>query len=200
MPRPQRPPRERRSAPVNDAIWLWLLDGDRPADDFELFMLDMQGDQNSQLRALWADIGATVVDTFANLYPGKRPRVWWRLEAPEMRRRVGGHGLTESSLLACVPAFDRGIPSGWLLDDWIWTRDGEKPPAGYVAFDRTDPPTFESEATYLRRLNLLLPGEARRLRTADFEPESVEIFDTPNDPGPIHDETCSTGRISPETD
>jgi hypothetical protein len=113
MPRPQRPPRERRGAPIDEAIWLWLLDGARPADDFELFMLDMQGDQpNSQLRKLWDDVGASVVATFANLYPSKRPRVFWRLEAPEIRRRVGGRGVTESALLACVPTFAHGVPNG----------------------------------------------------------------------------------------
>jgi hypothetical protein len=185
MPRPQRPPRERRGAPIDETIWLWLLDGERPDDDFELFLLDGLGDQpNSLLRALWNDVGASVVATFANLYPGKRPGVFWRLEAPEMRRRVGGRGVLESALLAVVPTFDHGIPSDWLLDDWIWTHDGGRPPTGYVAFDRSDPPTFESQATYLRRLKLFLPGEARRLKAADFEPERVDAFDATSDPGP----------------
>jgi hypothetical protein len=87
-----------------------------------------------------------------------------------------------------------------LLDDWIWTRDGGRPPEGYTPFDHSNPPMFESEARYLQRLKLLLPGEVRRLRTADFEPESIEVFDATNDPGPIHAETCSTRGISPETD
>ena len=134
------------------------MDGDRPADDFELFLLDSLGDKPySQLRELWDDVGAAVVATFANLNPGKRPKAFWRLEAPEMRRRLGGRGAPESDVLACVPTFARGIPTDW-------DEDG---------FDRYDPPTFESEATYLRRLKLLLPGELRRLKAADFDPEVV---------------------------
>jgi hypothetical protein len=200
MPRAPRPGRERR-APVEPETLHWLLYGERPADNFELFLMDGLGDgPKSPLRALWGSVGGALTAAYANDRPGHRPWAWWRLEAPEMRRRLGGHGVTESSLLAVVPTFDRGIPSDWLLDDFSWTYDGGKPPAGYVALDRSNPPTFESQATYLRRLKLFLPGEARRLKAADFEAEGVEIFDTPNDPGPIHDETCSTRGISPETD
>jgi hypothetical protein len=39
--------------------------------------------------------------------------------------------------------------------------------------DVADPPIFESEAAYLKRLRLLLPGEARRLRRADYAPEAI---------------------------
>jgi hypothetical protein len=39
-----------------------------------------------------------------------------------------------------------------------------------VAIDPDDPPTFESQASYLKRHRLLLAGEERR---ADFEPHAV---------------------------
>ena len=42
-----------------------------------------------------------------------------------------------------------------------------------AAIDPNDPPRFESQATYLRRLGLFLAGEERRLRKADFEAETV---------------------------
>ena len=42
-----------------------------------------------------------------------------------------------------------------------------------VAIDPEDPPRYESQATYLKRLDLLLPGELKRLTSADFEPELV---------------------------
>ena len=32
---------------------------------------------------------------------------------------------------------------------------------------------FESQAAYLERLSLLAPGEARRLRAEDFQPEPL---------------------------
>jgi hypothetical protein len=40
-----------------------------------------------------------------------------------------------------------------------------------VAIDPNDPPTFESQAAYLKRHGLLLAGEERRLKKADWEPE-----------------------------
>jgi hypothetical protein len=194
MPRPQRPLRVRRGAPVDEAIWLWLLDGERPSDDMDLFMLDGQGDApNSQLRKLWEGLGDAVTATYASLHPGRRPRVWWRLQAPEPRRRLGGRGTPASALLAYVPSFEYGIPSGWLLDDWHWTHDGEKPPAAYVPFDRAHPPTFEAQAAYLKRLKLLLPGEERRLKAADFELESVDPFRSEPDPGPSMTKTLQPG-------
>ncbi len=40
--------------------------------------------------------------------------------------------------------------------------------------DPADLPRYESEAAFLKRLELLLPGEERRLRPKDYEPEAVE--------------------------
>ena len=42
-----------------------------------------------------------------------------------------------------------------------------------MAIDPDDPPRYESEASYLQRLDLLLPGELERLTEADFEPELI---------------------------
>jgi hypothetical protein len=42
-----------------------------------------------------------------------------------------------------------------------------------VAIDANDPPTFESQAVYLKRYGLLLAGEDRRLKTADRAPEVI---------------------------
>jgi hypothetical protein len=42
-----------------------------------------------------------------------------------------------------------------------------------VAIDPDDPPAYESQAAYLERHDLFLPGERRRLRKADCEPERV---------------------------
>jgi hypothetical protein len=57
-------------------------------------------------------------------------------------------------------------------DRAAWDGKPGRWPYGY-ALDPSDPPRFESEAAYLRRLKLLLPGEARRLRPRDFIPEAV---------------------------
>jgi hypothetical protein len=185
MPRAPRPGRERR-APLDPETLRWLLNGERP-DNFELFLMDGLGDApNSSLRALWANVGATVIEVYASAHPGRRPWAWWRLAAPEMRRRLGGRGAPASEVLAYVPTFEHGIPSDW---------DDEE-----CDFDRTDPPAFESQATYLRRLGLLLPGEARRLKAADFEPEKVEVLDAPDGPGPYMMKHAQPGGINLETD
>jgi hypothetical protein len=42
-----------------------------------------------------------------------------------------------------------------------------------VAIDPEDPPTFESQAAYLKRHGQFLTGEARRLKKADWEPAVI---------------------------
>jgi hypothetical protein len=42
-----------------------------------------------------------------------------------------------------------------------------------VASDPEDPPTFESQAAYLKRHGLFLDGEERRLKKADWEAEAI---------------------------
>jgi hypothetical protein len=43
-----------------------------------------------------------------------------------------------------------------------------------VAIDPDDPPSFEPQATYLKRIGLLLPGESKRLTKGDWESEAIE--------------------------
>jgi hypothetical protein len=43
-----------------------------------------------------------------------------------------------------------------------------------VAIDPDDPPTFESQAAYLKRRGLFLTGEERRLKKADWEAEAIQ--------------------------
>jgi hypothetical protein len=97
---------------------------------------------------------------------------------------LGGIGTPASDALAYKPTFSYGLP--WV---WITQRDVRyfsglavdiygAPIGGNlrvfkgVAIDPDDPPTFESQATYLSRLGLFLAGEARRLKKADWEPEA----------------------------
>jgi hypothetical protein len=46
---------------------------------------------------------------------------------------------------------------------------------GVIPVNPDDPPRFESQASYLRRFGLLLPGEERRLGPSDFEPEVITL-------------------------
>ena len=55
-------------------------------------------------------------------------------------------------------------------------RIGEKYEEGHFphdAIDRNDPPRYESEPAYLKRLGLLLPGEEQRLPPNAFDPEVI---------------------------
>ncbi len=104
------------------------------------------------------------------------------------RQRLGGVGTPSHERHATAPHLVFGIP-----DDWVSQRevdyyngrafhvDGHRIGTEYqegdfasVAIDPDDPPRYESEATYLQRLDLLWPGEFERLAEADFEPETVE--------------------------
>lgn len=76
-------------------------------------------------------------------YPhGTRPTAWWQYEAPEPRRQIAG-----PSIKPIGNELARGIPSLW-----------ESKPDGVV---------FESEYRYLKRLNLLFPGEDELVRDAE---------------------------------
>jgi len=109
---------------------------------------------------------------------------------PEPRERVGGVGTPENECLGVVPTFTFGIPDIWVSksqEDYYNGRFKSKDPwmqseyekNGYkeghfkgVAIDPENLPTFESQASYLKRHNLLKKSEERRLKPADFEPEN----------------------------
>jgi hypothetical protein len=120
----------------------------------------------------WRQNERAVIEHFAVRSPGRRPWAWWKFSAPEPRRRLGGRGTPLCEFTAYAPELHFGIPAFWRrandfcdllkLDERRWP-----------AIDPDDPPIYESEATYLKRLRLLLPGEARRLRRADYAPEAV---------------------------
>jgi hypothetical protein len=120
---------------------------------------------------LWREFEAQLLNSWVLDRPGSRPRLWWRHIAPEARReRLGGIGcpIWEAGL-AYAPAFTRGVPRHWLAREHlrIWPEITAPP------VDPADPPTFEAEATYLRRHGLLLPGERERLSRSGFRPEPV---------------------------
>jgi hypothetical protein len=88
-------------------------------------------------------------------------------------------------VLACVPTFAFGIPTVWItkrdvmyfsgtaVDIYGAHIGGELREFKGVAIDPADPPVFESQAAYLKRNDLFLAGEARRLKKADWEAEIV---------------------------
>jgi hypothetical protein len=82
-------------------------------------------------------------------------------------------------VLAYKPIYQHGLPAIWITPwqvkyysgtavDIHGTPIGSLVPTDFkgVAIDVNDPPRFESQAAYLKRLGLFLAGEERRLRKA----------------------------------
>ncbi len=139
------------------------------------------------LAELWRTHEEAILAEHVAASPGTRPRRWWEWSAPEPRRRLGGVGTPKSDVLAHVPRFWCGVPLDW-VSRWeaayyngrALDVHGRPILNGYreghfqgVPIDPDDPPMFESEAAYLDRHGLMLSGERRRLKPADFEPESA---------------------------
>jgi hypothetical protein len=161
-------------------------------------MIDFLGDRepespwfqfaaDNELRAAWAEVGGEILDAWIATAPGTRPSAWWKYDAPrqplgvfpechydgklpEPRERLGGVGTPDFEALSYVPSYSYGIPNSWLTQEEVAYY---QPDFDGIAIDPEDPPQYESQAVYLRRLDLFLPGESKRLRKADFEPELV---------------------------
>jgi hypothetical protein len=139
-----------------------------------------------ELATLWAAHSDRIVTEHVTLYPGTRPARFWQYEAVDPRQRLGGIGTPAWEALSYKPIYSRGLPAVWITlyqiryysgiaVDINGAPIGDLYPSNFrgVAIDPNDLPTFESQATYLKRLGLFLVGEERRLRKADWEPESV---------------------------
>ena len=163
MPVKRRKAKQRRvEVPANVVA---LLDDSEPRNTVRFFMTD------SELRAAWNEVKDEILEAWAREQPGARPLHWWRYDAPEPRRRLGGIGTPAHEVSAHVEAYEWGLPT-----IWVTPADVDRRGTAFegVAVDPEDPPSFESEAAYLNRHSLLLPGELKHLSPADFEPEAVE--------------------------
>jgi hypothetical protein len=119
---------------------------------------------------------------------GTYPGCYYDGKLPEPRQRLGGIGTPASEVLACVPTYSYGLPAIWvsqwqvrfykgLAVDVHGNPIGDRYPNNDfkgVAIDSDDPPTFEAQAAYLKRLGLFLAGEERRLKKSDFESEAIQ--------------------------
>ena len=144
------------------------------------------------LAELWTRVGETLLAEWIQEHASSRPRAWWRFDAPECtalpvfapdgewlrqqripepRRRLGG---TRQPIYECSNTAIRlpfGRPVDFVRESWVDEDDDRVP------FDPKDPPRYESQAAYLERHGLLVTGERRRLRAADFEVEIVAADD-----------------------
>ena len=120
----------------------------------------------------WQAAREEILADFIAEHPGRRPFFWWIADAPGPRLRVGGKG-------DLVPAYDH--PDNWkfgifrkgcFMDEEL-LRNIDTHGRVFQVYNPAAPPVFESEAAYLRRHKLFLPGEEKRLTDADFEAEEV---------------------------
>jgi hypothetical protein len=124
--------------------------------------LEIYTKTEADFREAWNDVRDEALVDWVREHAGTRPSAWWKFDAPQPRRRLGGIGDT------CAAGFDLGMPR------W-WTTPALARHSRFVAVDAADPPRFESEAAYLERLGLLPPGEKGRLTPAAFEPKCVLV-------------------------
>lgn len=162
---------DKRRRAVTDEHEAWLQ-GDDKASGFVQYAPD------SELAALWTQHSERIVVEHVAAYPGTRPARWWQYQAVEPRRRLGGIGTPASDALAYKPTYSYGLPSAWISRQQVKYYSGTavdvhgNPIGGAlaifrgVAIDPADPPTFESEAAYLKRHGLFLAGEERRCRAS----------------------------------
>jgi len=177
-----RPRRPRNDADIDELSWRFLCDATTPEDEakhhWHLHTLRFDekdfaivppptGKSTSEL---WAEFREQVLEWWLKERPGTRPWCWWQFDAPERRRRVGGTGTTFSEFGRdrdeYTPDFGLPTPRAWLTGYEASSR-------GVQSLDPADPPLFEAQATYLKRLGLFLPGEEGRLKPGDFEPEAA---------------------------
>jgi hypothetical protein len=109
--------------------------------------------------------------------------MWWAHDAPEPRRRLGGIGDVFSP-----GKLKFGIETDWTSLDQRELYTGQCHHVdGHLLTEFTvpgfnkravvpwDPPTHESQAAFLDRLDLLLPGERERLPAEAFAPEPLVV-------------------------
>jgi hypothetical protein len=196
MPTTRHRRRQTARAPLTPAVRHYLETGEIGHPDpahhgfgdgvYEVFSLS-HPQHLEALRARWQEVRDEVLGDWIGAHPGTRPFVWWRLEASEPRRRLGGVGTPKHEVLAYYPELRFGIPVSW-VDAWEveyyngrardihGNRIGTEYTEGHFTgrpIDPKDPPQYESEATYLDRYGLLSAEERAALPGDAFEPEFV---------------------------
>jgi hypothetical protein len=126
-----------------------------------------------RIKAAWEKIGDSVTKDFIKQHPCRRPWAWWRFDAPQPRQRIGGTGKSTHESMNFAPGFSFGLPTSWtkLID--VELKLAKK----NDLIDPDDPPTFESQASYLQRHNLLAPEEIKWLdkHPEALAPEIIEV-------------------------
>lgn len=193
---------KKAKAAISENVRIYLLTGEREKGDAETFMLAGNWDH---LEKVWNACKSEIIRDWIKKTPCTRPWPWWEFDAPQepvkcwtdmdikkaQRKRLEGVGSPDFEFLAYMPHFQLGIPTGFIdqFDVAYYNgkaKDihGKRINSGFkkgdfkaVAYDKNNPPIFESEAVYLERLNLLTPIEKVFLTEHPelMEPEIIEF-------------------------
>jgi hypothetical protein len=148
---------------MSDMQWRFLKGEPLPKRSFESFVIETDFNKNN--RELWNLHREVILAEHVKENPGTRPALFWEFDAkrspidtypgcfydgklPEPRERIGGIGVPDYEVKCTKPSFSYGIPDCW------------------AGIDENDLPTFESQASYLKRHGLLFAGE----ETPETEP------------------------------
>lgn len=93
----------------------------------------------------WPQCRDELLPGFIREFPCQRPFSWWDYDAPEPRRRVGGTGGISESRYSTE--FGTPAPNTW-----------------WAGINPDDPPTFQSQSSFLQRHNLLTAPEQKFLK------------------------------------
>jgi hypothetical protein len=183
-----RPRRKALDSNIDEVSWRYLHDATTPEDKekHSWQLISLKHDEhkfgapmrsfhplNKMASELWAEYRESILAWWVKTNPGSRPRCWWRFEAPEPRKRVGGRGALWSERWGREPYLPEfGLPSA---DGFVTDDDRAATAEGYEAADPANPPLFESQAAYLKRLGLFAPGEERRVPCGAFAPEVFHV-------------------------
>jgi hypothetical protein len=118
--------------------------------------------------AAWQEYGDEITADWVAAHPGERPWGWWQHVAPGPRLCLEG-----------AKYVYRGAKPG--DGNWIWQEDFGLPGRPQARRPGAAPARmlFESQATFLQRHDLLMPGEAERLTAEALAPEIVSIPEIP---------------------
>jgi hypothetical protein len=151
--------RRKPEAPAGCPGWAKALffTGDEPAAASPDFDAWREAVLEDGLDALWATHRTALLAEWVLTRPGTRPAWWWWHDAPEMRQFMPGQAVVSG----CGAYFiNEGVPLAFPAA------------AGELIYEGTV--LVESQATFLRRLGLLLPGEKGRVKRSAWAPE---VFD-----------------------
>ncbi len=153
MPRARRVRVTHHETTLPDHVIEFLQTGEIPPSSPDKLRFFLHG----QVREDWELVREELLAEWIARAPGTRPWGWWEHEQPkkagsiwaDARRRIGGSGQEYGS-----------TSFGFSL---------------YLDCSPADPPTVESDASYLKRHRILTAAEERRLGPKDFRPVAMVV-------------------------